>query len=151
MKPDISFLLDEEYDTLIAEWESYAGVSTWELQEKYDTTEIHSTELYAAENHILSVTEYYYLEDCMDALKKYILTQDDFKEVCICDNFEWAVDMFIENLIEDMADQCTYFIPHRDLGISWLNVNCHGEQLYLNLDEIWAYWVGLNEENYFDA
>lgn len=150
MKADLSFLNDEEYNAVVTEWEEYAGITTVELMEQYDTTESTSTELYAAENNILSLVEYYYLEDCMDALKKYILTQDDFKEVCTCDNFEWAVDMFIENLIEDMANKTTYFIPEPDLGISWLNVNCHGEQLYLNMDEIWAYWSGLNKENYFN-
>lgn len=151
MKTDISDLPDSEYDSLIAEWESYAGVSTWELQEKYDTTEIDSTERYAAENHILSFPEYYYLEDCMDSLREYMLSDDEFKEACTCDNFPLAVDIFIENLIEDMANQCTYFIPAPDLGISWLATNCHGKRLYLNIDEIWAYWVGLNEENYFNA
>lgn len=151
MKPELADLPDEEYDALVSEWEEYAGVSTYETIQQYYTTEIHSTELYAAENHVLSLVEYYHLEDCMDALKKYILRQDDFKEACTCDNFEWAVDMFIENLIEDMANKCTYFIPVPDLGISWLEVNCNNYPLYLNLDEIWAYWVGLNKENYFEA
>lgn len=151
MKPDLADLPDEEYDAIVSEWEDYAGVSTYETMQQYDTTEIHSTELYAAENHVLSLVEYYHLEDCMNALKTYILRQDDFKEVCTCDNFEWVVDMFIENLIEDMANQCTYFIPNPDMGISWLEVNCNGDPLYLNLDEIWAYWVGLNKDNYFEA
>lgn len=151
MKPDLADLPDEEYDELVSEWEDYAGVSTYETMQQYDTTEIQSTELYAAENRILSLVEYYHLEDCMNVLKKYILTQDDFKEACTCDNFEWAVDMFIENLIEDMANQCTYFIPVPDLGISWLKVNCNDYPLYLNLDEIWSYWVGLNKDNYFEA
>lgn len=151
MKTDISDLPDSEYDSLIAEWESYAGVSTWELQEKYDTTEIDSTERYAAENHILSLPQYYYLEECMDELKTYILTDNEFKEAFTGSNLENSVDIFIENLIEDMAYQFTYFIPAPDLGISWLETNCHGKLLYLNIDEIWAYWVGLNEENYFNA
>ena len=149
MKTNISDLPDSEYDSLIAEWESYAGVSTWELQEKYDTTEIDSTERYAVENHILSVVQYYHLEDCMDELKTYILTDDEFKEAFTGSNIENAVDIFIENLIEDMANQCSYFIPSPDLGISWLSVDCHGQRLYLNIDEIWAYWVGLNKEYYF--
>ena len=149
MKPDLADLPDEEYDAIVSEWEDYAGVSTYETMQQYDTTEIQSTELYAAENRILSLVEYYHLEDCMNALKKYILGDDDFKEICTCDNFEWAVDMFIENLIEDMANQCTYFIPNPDMGISWLKVTCSHEPLYLNLDEIFAYWVGLNKDNYF--
>lgn len=149
MKTNISDLPDDEYDQLIAEWESYAGISTWELQEEYDTTEIHSTELYAADNHILSLPQYYYLEECMDELKTCMLIDVDFVKAFTGSNLENAVDIFIENLIEDMTNQCTYFIPEPDLGISWLAVDCHGEMLYLNLDEILAYWEVLNKEYYF--
>ena len=76
MKADLSFLNDEEYDAVVTEWEEYAEITTVELMEQYDTTESTSTELYAAENNILSLVEYYY-----QMLLKYAK--------CLCDQLHY--------------------------------------------------------------
>lgn len=151
MKTDLSNLNDEEYDNVVMEWQDYAGINTGELMELYDTTEIDSTVQYASEKGIMNIIEFYHLDDLIDALRDYILRELDFKAVCTCDNFPWAVDMFIANIeMQILDDGVTYFLPMPDQGISWLRVDCHGEYVYWNMDEIWAYWSGLNKENYFE-
>ena len=151
MKPDLSFLEDEKYESVVMEWQEYAGINTGELMERYDTTEIDSTMEYASEKGIMNIIEFYHLDDLTDALRDYILHDDEFKEVCTCDNFPWAVDMFIENIEEQILNEyANYFLPIPDQGVSWLKINCHGESVFWNMDEVWAYWSGLNEENYFE-
>lgn len=151
MKTDLSLLEDYEYDNVVMKWQDYAGINTGELMELYDTTEIDSTMQYASEKGIMNIIEFYHLDDLMEALGDYILHDDEFKAACTCDNFPWAVDMFLETIsFELLNDRCTYFIPIPDQGISWLRVDCHGEPVFWNIDEIWAYWKGLNKENYFN-
>lgn len=151
MKPDLSDLDDCEYNDVVLEWELYAGVNTGELKERYDTTEIDSTIQYANEKGTMNIIEFYHLTDLINELRDYILHDDGFKEECTCDNFQWAVDMFLENVEQQLLNEhITYFIPMPDQGISWLKVNCHGESVFWDMDEIWAYWYGLNKENYFE-
>ena len=151
MKTCLSDLDDEEYDDVVLSWEEYAGVTTAELMELYDTTEIDSTIQYASEKGIMNIIQFYHLDDLIDTLRDYILHDDEFKDSCTCDNFPWAVDMFLENIsFELLNDCCTYFIPIPDQGVSWLRVNCHDDSVFWNIDEMWAYWTGLNKENYFN-
>lgn len=152
MKPDLSELPDEEYEAVVASWEEYAGITTAELMERHDTTECQSTEIYAANEGIMNLIQFYYLDDAIKALHDYILNDDDFAESCTCDNFKWAVSMFIENIsFDSQYHQVSYFMDNPDMGTAWLAVDCYGDTIYWNMDEIWAYWVGLNKENYFDA
>ena len=151
MKTCLSDLDDEKYCYVVVDWEKYAGINAGELMELYDTTEIDSTMQYASEKGIMNIIEFYHLPDLLNELRDYILDDDEFEDGCTCDNFPWAVDIFIENIEEQLLnDYCTYFIPAPDQGISWLGINCHGEYVYWNIDEIWAYWKGLNKENYFN-
>lgn len=151
MKPDLSFLEDEKYESVVMEWQDYAGINTGELMELYDTTEIDSTIQYASEKGIMNIIEFYHLPDLLNELRDYILGDEGFKEACTCDNFPWAVDIFIENIEEQILNEyANYFLPIPDQGVSWLKINCHGESVFWNMDEVWAYWSGLNKENYFN-
>ena len=151
MKADLSFLDDYDYEDVVAEWEEYSGVSTYELMEKYDTTEIDSTVRYAKKVGIMNLIEFYHLNDLLNALREYILCDDEFKNACTCDNFQWAVDMFLDDIENQLLyENCTYFLPEPDQGVSWFRVDCHGDSVYWNIDEIWVYWSGLNKENYFE-
>lgn len=151
MKPDLSFLDDQEYERAVSLWEEYAEVQTAELMEKYDAMEIESIDRYAKEKNLLTLVQHYHLYDCTWELGKYLVKQDDFRDVCSCDNFEWALDMFVSLLENEMMfDNINYFIHEPDMGTAYLAIDTPTERLYLNLDEIWAYWVGLNKENYFN-
>lgn len=152
MKPNLADLPDEEYDRVVNQWEEYAGISTSELMERYDTTEADSITCYAKEKNLLTLEQYYHLYDCTWELGKYLIQQDDFREVCSCDNLEWALDMFVCRLENEMMfDNINYFILKPDMATSHLAIDTPTDRLYLNLDEIWAYWVGLNKDNYFEA
>ena len=151
MKEDLSFISDDQYEEVISEWELHYGVSSADLMQKYSEHEIEAINKYAAETGILNLVEFYYFDDLVNELREYILCELDFKAVCTCDNFPWAVDMFIANIEMQILDEgVTYFLPIPDQGISWFRVDCHGEYVYWNMDEIWAYWSGLNKENYFE-
>ena len=153
MKQDISFLPDDEYMSVVSEWDEYAGVPTAELMERYDTTEIQSTEIYSDETGVLNLVQFYHLYDCTHELNEYLYKDDDFKKKCHIDDFKSAIDQFV-GLLETEMRYCgfNYFLDCADtVATSYLEVKTPSEILYLNLDEIWAYWVGLNKENYFDA
>ena len=151
MRTPIADLEDCEYDDVVLSWEEYAGVTTAELMEKYDTSEIDSTMQHADESGVMNIIEFYHLDDSINVLREHILESDDFKDSCTCDNFAWAVDMFLENIEHELLNgDRTYFIPFDDLGIPWLLVDCEGDPIYWNMEDIFDHWLVLNKENYFN-
>lgn len=150
MKPDLSDLSSGKYHEVISEWDEYSGTPTCELMEIYDCSEIEATKYHADETGLLNLVQFYHLYDCTFELEKYLRNQDDFKQICHIDDFASAINQFV-GLLETEMRYCglNYFMDEPNAAISYLVIKTPSEELYLNLDEIWAYWVGLNEENYF--
>ena len=151
MKTELLYLEDEEYNSLVSSWEKYAEVTVSDLMIRYKATDVDAIEIYAKENELLNLTQYYYFDESMNMLSDYILTQDDFKDVFTGSDLQSAVDLFMENVMASifLGDTC-FIISEPDLGISWFRTNHHGDYLYWNMDDLWAYWKSLNEENYFN-
>lgn len=151
MKEDLAFISDEEYEDVIREWELHYGVSTADLMAQYHEHEIEAINKYAGEAGILNLVEFYYFDDLVDELRERISRDLDYQATCTCDNFEWAVDRFIEALEMEILDEhATYFLVVPEPGTYHLRVDCHGEFVYWNLEQIWEYWTGLNKQNYFE-
>lgn len=135
MKTDLSFLPDEEYDAVMAEWESYAGVTTADLMADNDLMEYESAELYAREHTLLSPEEYYELEEHVAQLEECILNDPDFYDP------DSDINIFLEDIVCDLCgQQAMYIMNGPDLGSSWLKTTTKNTYLYWNMDEIWVRW-----------
>lgn len=148
MKTKLSLLPDEEYNAIIAEWESYAGVTTADLIEQYKEELVEgklfvdckllkedAAELYAREHTLLSPEEYYELEEHVTQLEAYILNDPDFYDP------DSDINIFLEYIVCDLCgQQAMYIMNGPDLGISWLKTTTKNTYLYWNMDEIWVRW-----------
>jgi hypothetical protein len=89
-------------------------------------------------------------------LKEYILTDKDeptFKsQYKGAESFEKVIDSFINLLDEEYEEYGTQYwlMDCADMGCSWLATWFEGSCWYINIDDIWDYWVKLNRDGYFD-
>lgn len=96
------------------------------------------------------------MEQVLSDLKEYILTDKDeptFKsQYKGAESFEKVIDRFINLLEEDFEEQGTpyWLMDCADMGCSWLGTWYYDSCWFINIDDIWDYWVKLNKEDYFD-
>lgn len=89
-------------------------------------------------------------------LKEYILNDrvdPTFESRYEGSDFKKAVELFINLLEEDFEEQGTpyWLMDCADMGCTWLGTWYYDSCWFINIDDIWDYWVKLNKENYFDA
>lgn len=93
------------------------------------------------------------IDKALNDLKQYILTdtyEPTFPSVFTGKDLESAVDEFMGMIEEDIELGANYLMIFSDFGCSWLRTEVDGESRYWNIDDVWHYWVQLNEDRYFD-